>query len=249
MQTASLTRETRAIADPHFRSPISLSLDGRTVEPTREIVYLVGHHLLGGEPLSVALGALGMKAVGFESGRGYLEHARRDEASCLILELQLSDMSGLDLQRRLAGEANPPVIFISDQCDVGSAVRAMKAGAIEFLGKSFDLPALIAAIRTAFAQDRRRRKQKAKLAKLRERFALLTPRERDVLPLILGGLLNKQAASVLGISEVTLQIHRSHAMRKMQAGSFAEFVRMATKLRIPYWREPISGDSQRGCVL
>jgi FixJ family two-component response regulator len=249
MQTASLTRETRAISDLHFRPHISLSLESRTVAPTREIVYLVGHHLLGGEPLSVVLGTFGMKAVGFESGRGYLQHARRDEASCLILEFQLSDMSGLDLQRRLAGKANPPVIFISDQCDVGSAVRAMKAGAIEFLGKSFDLPALIAAIRTAFAQDRRRRKQNAKLAKLRERFALLTPRERDVLPLILGGLLNKQAASVLGISEVTLQIHRSHAMRKMQAGSFAEFVRMATKLRIPYWREPISGDSQRGCVL
>jgi FixJ family two-component response regulator len=113
----------------------------------------------------------------------------------------------------------------------------MKAGAIEFLTKPVDLQALIAAVQTAFAQDRKLRRRKAELAELRERFSLLTPREREVLPLVLGGLLNKQAASILGISEVTLQIHRSQIMRKTQAESLAELVRMAMKLRIPYWRE------------
>jgi FixJ family two-component response regulator len=99
------------------------------------------------------------------------------------------------------------------------------------------MPALLTAVHTAFAQDRRQRQRKAELMRLQERFSLLTPREREVFPLVVGGLLNKQAASVLGISEVTLQIHRSQVTRKMQAESFAELVRMAVKLKIPYWRE------------
>ena len=113
----------------------------------------------------------------------------------------------------------------------------MKAGAVEFLTKPVDLSALVAAVQMAFVQDRKQRRKKAEIAELEERFSQLTPREREVLPLVVGGLLNKQAASVLGISEVTLQIHRSQVMRKMAAESLADLVRMAMKLRIPYWRE------------
>jgi FixJ family two-component response regulator len=178
-----------------------------------------------------------MEMVSFRSAREYLEYDGRAEPSCLILDLQLPDMSGLELQRRLGERANAPIIFISDLCDVATSVNAMKAGAIDFLTQPFDSPALAAAMQTAFAENRRLRQRKAELAKLQARFSLLTPREREVLPLVVGGLLNKQAASVLGISEVTLQIHRSQVMRKMQANSFADLVRMAVKLRISHWRE------------
>jgi FixJ family two-component response regulator len=121
----------------------------------------------------------------------------------------------------------------------------MKAGAIDFLTRPFDLPCLVAAVRAALAQDRKSRQKKAELAKLQERYSLLTPREREVLPLVVGGLLNKQAASILEISEVTLQIHRSQVMRKMQAASFADLVRMAVKLRVPHWREAPASRVQR----
>jgi FixJ family two-component response regulator len=112
----------------------------------------------------------------------------------------------------------------------------MKAGAISILSKPVNSVALLGAVREALTQDRKRRFRKAELAKLRQRFSLLTPREREVVPLVIGGLLNKQAAFILGISEVTLQIHRSQIMRKMQADSLADLVRMALQLRIPHWR-------------
>ena len=151
--------------------------------------------------------------------------------------MHLPDVDGLELQRRLAEKSHPPIIFISGKCDIPSTVQAMKAGAIEFLTKPVDPLALLSAVGTAFAQDRRLRQKKAELVKLQQRLRLLTPRERDVFPLIVGGLLNKQAAAMLGISEVTLQIHRSQVMRKMKAESFADLVRMAIKLRIPHRRE------------
>jgi FixJ family two-component response regulator len=135
----------------------------------------------------------------------------------------------------MAGDACPPVVFICTHIDVPSAVRVVKAGAIELLTKPVDSTALLEAVLAALAHDRKLRQRRAELATLRERLVRLTPREREVLPLIVGGLLNKQAASVLGISEVTLQIHRSQVMRKMQAESLAELVRMAVKLRIPFW--------------
>jgi FixJ family two-component response regulator len=202
-----------------------------------EVVYLVEPDYGTREEISAFLSALGMNVVAFASAADYLAFDGRDTAACVVLNLHLPDTSGLELQRRLAKTTNPPLIFMSDQGDVAATVCAMKAGAIEFLTKPFDLPALVAPIQSAFSQDRKQRQRKAELATLQARFALLTPREREVLPLIVGGLLNKQAASVLGISEVTLQIHRSQVMRKMQAESFAELVRMAIKLRIPYWRE------------
>jgi FixJ family two-component response regulator/nicotinamidase-related amidase len=189
------------------------------------------------QEISEFLTTLRMKVMSFSSAIEYLAFMGRDTAACVIVNAHLPDISGLELQRRLAERTNPPVIFVSDRCDIPSTVSAMKAGAIEFLTKPVDLVALIAAVRAALAQDRKLRQKKAELAKLQEGYSLLTPREREVLPLVVGGLLNKQAAALLGISEVTLQIHRGQVMRKMQAESFAELVRMAVKLRIPYWRE------------
>ncbi len=181
------------------------------------------------------LAEFGIKGVGLASASEYLNMVRRDAAACLILDMQLPDIRGLQL--RLSEGLHPPVVFISGECDIRSTVWAMKAGAMEVLSKPVDPSALIPAVRAAFAQDRRLRQRKAELAKLQQRLGLLTPREREVLPLIVGGLLNKQAAFLLGISEVTLQIHRGQVMRKMEAESFADLVRMAVKLRIPHRRE------------
>jgi len=203
-----------------------------------EAVYLITDSPCVHNALSVLRAETGTEVVGFQSAPEFLRFARADQASCLILDLTCQDPEELDFQCQLAEKACPPVIFICGQCDISSAVRAMKAGAIELLTTPVDPSALIEAIRVAIAQDRRLRLRRAELSTLRERLALLTPREREVLPLIVGGMLNKQAASALGISEVTLQIHRSQVMRKMQAGSLADLVRMAVKLRIPFWYDP-----------
>jgi len=205
-------------------------------EQLSNIVYLVDADPVVRTNLSAFLAAEDVKVVAFASAAEYLGYGGRDTANCIILNIQLPDLSGLELQRQLAERANTPVLFIGDQCDITSTVRAMKAGALDFFTRPFDLSALMASVRVALAQDRKARQRKAELAKLQERFSLLTPREREVLPLVVGGLLNKQAASILEISEVTLQIHRSQVMRKMQAESFADLVRMAVKLRIPHWR-------------
>jgi FixJ family two-component response regulator len=168
----------------------------------------------------------------FSSAADYLEHLRVDDAACLILDLQMPGIGGLELQSRLAQEGSPPIIFVTGRGDIPSTVKAMKAGAIEFLTKPVDTEALLAAVATAFVRDRVLRDQRAVLSELERKFALLSPREREVLPLVVKGLLNKQAAAVLGIKEVTLQIHRSQIMQKMAAGSLAELVRMAGRLSI-----------------
>jgi len=171
--------------------------------------------------------------IHFSSGQDYLQHPKTETSSCVILDLQLPDMCGLELQGRLREDSNPPVIFVSDTSDIRATVRAMKAGAIEFLTKPLDWKLLASAIVEAFARDRERRTKSAELALLEQSHRLLTPREREVLPLVVGGMLNKQAAAILGITEVTLQVHRGQVMRKMKANSFADLVRMAEKLGIP----------------
>jgi FixJ family two-component response regulator len=195
-------------------------------------------HLVEGDPVFCAellesLANLEARVIAFSSASQYLESCRAESASCLVLNSRLPDISGLELQRILSASFAAPLIFVSDQCDAASAVSAMKAGALDFLIKPFCVSNLVESVRAALIQDRKRRHRRAEWVRLQERFASLTPREREVLPLVVGGLLNKQAAGVLGISEVTLQIHRSQVMRKMRAESFAELVRMAVKLRIP----------------
>ena len=178
-----------------------------------EVVYLVDDDLRVREGLTELLTSHSMTVISFGSAADYLEHSRVDSAACLIVDLNMPHIGGLDLQHQLSGESGPPIVFISGDGDIPSTVRAMKGGAIEFLTKPLDEIALITAIRAAFVQDRRLRQRNADMAKLRERLDSLTPREREVLPLVVGGLLNKQAAAVLGISNVTLQVHRGQIMR------------------------------------
>ncbi len=187
--------------------------------------------------ISGCLDALDNAVVQCASGAEYLGRCEADAGACVILNICLPDMHGLDLQRKIIENGNPPVIFIGEDCDIASTVRAMKAGALDFHPKPIDLAALYTSVRTALAQTRKTRHKKAEVRQLQKRFDLLTPREREALQLIIGGLLNKQAASILGISEVTLQIHRSQVMRKMQADSLPDLVRMAVKLHIPYWHD------------
>jgi FixJ family two-component response regulator len=201
--------------------------------PTGSVVYLVDDDSRVREALSELLASLEIEHVTFGSAAEYLAFVRADACACLVLDVQLPDINGLDLQRQLADESSPPIIFISGHGDIPSTVRAMKAGAIEFLTKPINPEAFVAAIRAAFTEDQEQRQKTADLVSLQRRFALLTPREREVFPLIVGGMLNKQAAAVLGITEVTLQVHRGQIMRKMAADSFADLVRMAGKLGIP----------------
>ena len=145
----------------------------------------------------------------------------------------MPDIDGLELQSTIAPMQHPPIVFISGHGDIPSSVRAMKAGAIDFLTKPVNEEHLLQAINAALTRDRESRHNRAELAKLEDRYASLTPREGEVLPLVVSGLLNKQAAAELGISEVTLQIHRSKVMHKMKARSVADLVRMAERLNIP----------------
>jgi FixJ family two-component response regulator len=197
-----------------------------------EVVYLIDDDAPVREALSELLASHDIEHVAFGSASEYLQYTRSDRSACLILDLKLPDIYGLDLQHQLAKTNSPPIIFISGYADIPSSVRAMKAGAIEFLTKPVDEGTLITAIRAGFAKDHQQRQVNAELASLQERFSMLTPREQEVFPLVTGGMLNKQSAAILGVSEVTLQVHRGQIMRKMKAESFADLVRMAEKLRI-----------------
>jgi FixJ family two-component response regulator len=148
------------------------------------------------------------------------------------LDLELPDISGLELQQELADKNAPPVIFVTGHGDVPSSVRAMKAGAVEFLSKPFDEQELQSAIETAIGIDRSARQKRSELQHLNSSYKLLTPREQEVLPFVVSGLLNKETAADLGTSEVTIRVHRGQIMRKMGARSLAELVRMADKLGI-----------------
>ncbi|MET0499452.1 MAG: response regulator [Steroidobacteraceae bacterium] len=197
------------------------------------IVFVVDDDFRVREAVLELLASAGFNAIAFESGAEYLAFEQPELPSCLILDVELNDMNGIDLQRQIADDCHPPIVFITGHGDIPSTVRAMKAGAVDFLTKPFSQQQLLKAVETSFEQDRKARSERAELKQLRQRLASLTPREREVLPLVISGLLNKQAAAQLGISEITLQIHRSKVMQKMAAQSLAELVRMATKLEIP----------------
>jgi FixJ family two-component response regulator len=196
------------------------------------IIYLIDDDPRLRESLADALAARQRMVQVFASAAEYLSCPKGDSVACLILDLNLPGIDGLELQKQLAIESAPPIIFLSGAGDIPSTVKAMKAGAIEFLTKPVSMTVLLAAIDAAFVQDVKQKRHRAELLVLSERLASLTPREREVLPLVVEGLLNKQAADVLGISLVTFQIHRGQVMRKMQATSLADLVRMSSKLRI-----------------
>jgi FixJ family two-component response regulator len=202
------------------------------VTPT-EMVYLVDDDFRVRESLADFLAVHALRTKSFDSAGAYLAHHDVALSSCLILDLELTQVNGLELLRRLQEcEPAPPVIFVSGEREIATSVRAMKAGAFDFFTKPVDTHLLLAAVLSALEKDKRQRKRLCELAPLRDRFASLTPREREVLPLIIGGLLNKQAAGVLKIAQVTLQVHRGQVMRKMEAESLPDLVRMAVRLGI-----------------
>lgn len=195
-----------------------------------EIVYLVDDDSRLREALRALLEAHGRTVIAFDSAQAYLSHARADTAACLVLDLELPGTNGLELQQRLGSGTGPPIIFISGRGDIPKTVRAMKAGAVEFLTKPVLPDVLLAAVDAALSMDRETRKQNSQIGDLHKRLELLTPREREVLPLVISGLRNKQGAAKLGITEFTFQAHRGQVMRKMGAKSFAELVRMGMAL-------------------
>lgn len=197
------------------------------------IVFIVDDDEALREALGELLAANGVQFALFQSAGDYIGADKPDLPACLILDVELPDINGLDLQRQIARDGHPPIVFITGHGDIPSSVRAIKHGAVDFLTKPFSDTALLGAIHTAIAQDRVTRAKRAELALLRQRYLELSPRERDVLPLVVSGLLNKQAAAELGISEVTLQIHRRNVMQKMAASSLADLVRIAERLEIP----------------
>jgi FixJ family two-component response regulator len=197
------------------------------------IVFIVDDDHRIREALCELLMSLGLRARGFGSAAEYIAFSRPDQPACLVLDVKLPDINGLEFQEQIADEDHPPIVFITGHGDIPSSVRAIKRGAVDFLAKPFSESELIEAINAAVSQDRVSRLERARLAKLRRRFSGLTSRESEVLPLVASGLLNKQAATELGISEVTLQIHRGRIMQKMGATSLADLVRIAGKLEIP----------------
>jgi FixJ family two-component response regulator len=197
------------------------------------IVYIVDDDISVRESLEPLIRRAGWQPISFASARDFLSHAQSCAPSCLILDVGLPDISGLDLQQQLAEGYHPPIIFLTGNGDIPTSVRAIKAGALDFLTKPFRAEQLRDLVRSALVHDCARRARQVEVDTLQQRFTSLTPREREVLPLVVSGRLNKQAAADLRISEITYQIHRTNVMRKMQAGSLAELVRMADTLEIP----------------
>jgi FixJ family two-component response regulator len=198
-----------------------------------EIIFVVDDDARVREGVGELLESLGWRAEMFAAAADYVAFAKPDLPACLILDVELPDINGLEFQKQLSGEAHPPIVFITGHGDIPSSVRAIQGGAIDFLTKPVGEEELVAAVRAAIGRDRVQRVERAERAELSRRLAALTPREREVLSLVVSGFLNKQSAAELGISEITLQIHRGKIMRKMQAQSLADLVRIADKLQIP----------------
>ena len=203
------------------------------------IVFVVDDDPSVRRAIKVLLESVGLAVELFGSAKEFLLGRPADSPSCLVLDIRLPGVSGLDFQRQLAeAKINIPIIFISAHGDVPMTVRAMKAGAIEFLTKPFRDQDLLDAVQVALERDRARRQREADIATLRERFESLTPREREVLPWVVSGLLSKQIADAIGTSEASVKVHRSQLMRKMAADSVADLVRMAEKMGIPIPKKP-----------
>jgi FixJ family two-component response regulator len=197
------------------------------------VVFIVDDDVSVRESLELLIRCEGWTAKTFASAEDFLSHPRTTAPGCLILDVSLPELGGLDLQKRLAGDRNNmPIIFITGHGDVPMTVQAMKAGAVEFLTKPFKDKVLLAAVRHAIERSRSTLAQQSEMQLLQTRYQSLTRREGEVMGLVASGLLNKQVGAELGISEVTVKAHRGKAMEKMQADSLADLVKMAEKLRL-----------------
>jgi FixJ family two-component response regulator len=200
-------------------------------QPT-PIVFVVDDDVSVRESLEALIQSEGWQAETFASAQAFLERPRLFVPSCLVLDVSLPDLNGLDLQKRLADRSDMPIIFITGYGDVPMTVQAMKAGAVEFLMKPFGDEALLSAIRQAIERSRAMLGQEEEVRELRERYASLSRREQEVMALVVIGRLNKQVGFELGISEITVKAHRGRVMRKMGADSLADLVNIAAKLRL-----------------
>jgi len=201
--------------------------------PPDALIAIVDDDPSAREGLSSLIRSAGLRVEAFASAQEFLVRPGSDLPSCLVLDLQLPGLSGLDLQKRMPEVGlEIPIVFLTGHGDIPASVQAMKAGAVEFLTKPFDDEKLLQAIQEAVERDRRSRQQRTKKSDLRERYESLTAREQEVLQQVVAGLLNKQIAAALKITEFTVKIHRGRVMRKMHAGSLADLVRMAESLGV-----------------
>jgi len=201
------------------------------MKPDTPTVFVIDDDPLILNGVRSLIGSVGLRVLTFGSARDFLLSTRPDAAACLVLDVRLPGLSGLDLQRELReSDVHIPIVFITGHGDIPMTVEAMKAGAVEFLTKPFRGQDLLDAVQRALARDRDARQERAEIAELRKCFDTLSPREREVLRMVATGMLNKQIAAELGISELTVKTHRAHIMEKMRAGSLAGLVRITDRL-------------------
>jgi FixJ family two-component response regulator len=200
---------------------------------TLPIVFVVDDESAVGVSIKRLLHSVGLEARHFTSASEFLRAKRPDAPGCIVLDVRLPDLSGLDLQQELAkANVDLPVIFVTGHADIPMTVRAMKAGAVEFLTKPFREQELLEAVQRAISRHCQIRDQRASMRVLQSRYELLTPREREVYPLVASGLLNKQVAAELNASEKTIKVHRGQLMQKMEAHSLSDLIRMAEQLGV-----------------